>query len=185
MAVLGAGPLGLMMIHLAALHGCEAIAIVKHPAQAAAAKALGAAHVIEISAVEDPVQAVRALTPSHHGVDIAIEAVALAETWQQAVAMTRNGGTVNFFGGPAAGTTVSLDTNRLHYGDLTLKATFHHTPAICRRAFDLIASGRFQAARFITGQAPLADLNHAFADLMDRGQDGQSRIKTAILPARP
>ena len=192
-AVLGAGPLGLMMIHLAALHGCEAIAIVKHPAQAASAKLLGAAHVLDISTVEDPVLAARALTPDQQGVDIAIEAVALAETWQQAVALARNGGTVNFFGGPAAGTTVSLDTNRLHYGDLTLKATFHHTPATARRAFDLIAGGRFHASHFITGHAALADLNHAFAELMDRGQgglgqdgqskNGQSRIKTAILPA--
>ncbi len=46
--------------------------------------------------------------------------------------MVRTGGTVNLFGGPPKGTTVSLDTNRLHYGDITLKASFHHTPAALR-----------------------------------------------------
>ena len=126
-------------------------------------------------------EAVRALTPDRRGVDIAIEAVALPETWEQAVAMVRNGGTVNFFGGPEAGTEVRLDTNRLHYGDITLKATFHHTPAICRRAFELIAGGKFQAGQFITGHAALSDLNQAFAELLNRSNHA-SHIKMAILP---
>jgi L-iditol 2-dehydrogenase len=177
-AVIGGGPLGLMILHVAALAGCEVIAVVKRDAQVDAALALGAAHVVQTTGVADVVEAVRALTPEGRGVDIAIEAVALPETWEQAVAMVRNGGVVNFFGGPASGTQVSLDTNRLHYGDLTLKATFHHTPAISRRAFALIASGRFQAERFITGHAPLSELNAVFAQLLDRG----SHIKTAILP---
>jgi L-iditol 2-dehydrogenase len=181
-AIIGGGPLGLMIMHVAALAGCNVIAVVKHDAQAAAAKVLGAAYVIQTTGSDDPVPAVRQLTPNHRGVDVAIEAVALPETWEQAVAMVRNGGLVNFFGGPEAGTEVRLDTNRLHYGDITLKATFHHTPAICRRAFELIANGQFQAEHFITGHAPLSRLNHVFAQLLDRSNHG-SAIKTAILPA--
>ena len=96
--------------------------------------------------------------------------------------MVRNGGTVNFFGGPETGTKVQFDTNRLHYGDLTLKATFHHTPAICRRAFELITSGKFQAQHFITAHSPLSDLKQAFAQLLDRGSSTGNRIKTAIVP---
>jgi len=183
-AVIGGGPLGLMILHVAALAGCKVIAVVKHDAQADAAKALGASHVIQMGQTvspEDVVLAVRELTPDARGVDIAIEAVALPETWEQAVEMVRNGGVVNFFGGPETGTKVQFDTNRLHYGDLTLKATFHHTPEICRRAFALIASGKFQAGRFITGHAALSDLNEAFAQLLDRGSHG-NRVKTAILP---
>ena len=34
---------------------------------------------------------------------------------------------------------VQLDTKRLHYSEITLKATFHHTPDTVRRAFALIA----------------------------------------------
>ena len=183
-AVIGGGPLGLMILHVAALAGCKVIAVVKHDAQVEAATALGAAHVIHLTSdvsSEDVVQAVRDLTPDGRGVDIAIEAVALPETWEQAVEMVRNGGVVNFFGGPETGTKVQFDTNRLHYGDLTLKATFHHTPEICRRAFALIASGKFQASRFITGHASLGELNQAFAQLLDRAGHG-NRIKTAILP---
>jgi L-iditol 2-dehydrogenase len=180
-AVIGGGPLGLMIMHVAALAGCHVIAIVKHDAQVAAAKALGAIDVVQTTAVDDPVAAVRSLTPKDRGVDVAIEAVALPETWEQAVGMVRNGGLVNFFGGPESGTEVRLDTNRLHYGDITLKATFHHTPAICRRAFELIVNGRFRADHFITGHAPLSGLNQAFAQLLDRSSYG-SGIKTAIIP---
>jgi L-iditol 2-dehydrogenase len=185
-AVIGGGPLGLMIMHVAALAGCHVIAVVKHDAQVAAAKALGAIDIVQTTATDDPVAAVRNLTPKGRGVDVAIEAVALPETWEQAVDMVRNGGLVNFFGGPEAGTKVAIDTNRLHYGDLTLKATFHHTPAVCRRAFALIASGKFQASRFITGHQPLTNLKQAFAELLDRGSDhGRcgNCIKTAILPA--
>jgi L-iditol 2-dehydrogenase len=177
-AVIGGGPLGLLLMHVASLAGCEVIAVVKRPSQAKAARELGTAHVVHTTHTTDVVEAVRMLTPAKRGVDIAIEAVALAETWEQAVEMVRVGGVVNFFGGPAAGTKVSLDTNRLHYGDITLKATFHHTPAICRRALELIASGRFQAQQFITGRASLHELNEVFAKMADRG----SQIKTAILP---
>ena len=177
-AVIGGGPLGLMILHVAALAGCEVIAIVRHDGQAEAAKQLGAAHVVQTRSVREAVKMTRALTPNDRGVDIAIEAVGVPEAWQEAVELVRKGGTVNFFGGCAVGTQVTLDTNRIHYSDITLRATFHHTPAICRRALELIASGRFQASAFITGHAHLYELNRVFEKLMNRS----SEIKTAIVP---
>jgi L-iditol 2-dehydrogenase len=91
---------------------------------------------------------------------------------------------VNFFGGPPSGTVVGLDTNRLHYGDITLKASFHHTPATCRSAFGLIASGRFRAADFITGTAALTEVPEVFRGMLTRSEtNGRRDIKTAILMA--
>ncbi len=178
MAVIGAGPIGLLMVHAAVLAGVEVTAVVKHDAQATAAERLGARHVVQITKVSDPIGAVRALTPYGRGVDIAIEAVALPLTWQWAVDMVRRGGLVNFFGGPAAGTRVELDTNQLHYNDIQLKASFHHTPAVCRQALELIASPRFDADAFITGHAPLRDLAAVFQGMIERTNE----IKTVILP---
>jgi L-iditol 2-dehydrogenase len=177
-AVIGGGPLGLMILHVAALAGCEVIAIVRHDGQAEAAKQLGAAHVVQTRSIRQAIQMTRALTPNDRGVDIAIEAVGVPDAWQEAVELVRKGGTVNFFGGCAVGTHVSLDTNKIHYSDITLRATFHHTPAICRRALDLIAGGRFQAGAFITGRAHLYELNRVFEKLMNRSHE----IKTAIVP---
>jgi L-iditol 2-dehydrogenase len=99
MAVIGAGPIGLLMIHAAALSGIHVIAVVKHDQQVTAARRLGAQHVVQMTKVKDSIAAVRALTPDHRGVDIAIEAVALPLTWQWAVDMVRRGGLVNFLAG--------------------------------------------------------------------------------------
>lgn len=177
-AIIGGGPLGLMMLHVAALAGCEVIAIVKHDGQVEAAKQLGATHIVQTSSIRKAIQETRALTPNDRGVDIAIEAVGVPEAWEEAVEMVRKGGTVNFFGGCAVGTRVTLDTNRIHYSDITLRATFHHTPAICKKSLDLIASGKFQAGAFITGHAHLYELNRVFEKLMKRNKE----IKTAIVP---
>jgi L-iditol 2-dehydrogenase len=177
-AIIGGGPLGLMMLHVAALAGCEVIAVVKHDGQVEAARQLGAAHVVQTSSIRKAVRETRALTPKDRGVDIAIEAVGIPEAWEEAVEMVRKGGTVNFFGGCAVGTHVALDTNRIHYSDITLRATFHHTPAMCRKALELIAGERFQASAFITGRAHLYELNRVFEKLMNRS----SEIKTAIVP---
>jgi len=177
-AIIGGGPLGLMMLHVAALAGCQTIAVVKHDGQVEAARQLGATHVVQSSSIRKAIRDTRALTPNDRGVDIAVEAVGIPEAWEEAVEMVRKGGTVNFFGGCAVGTHVNLDTNRIHYSDITLRATFHHTPAMCRKALDLIASGRFQAGAFITGRAHLYELNRVFEKLMKRSTE----IKTAIVP---
>jgi L-iditol 2-dehydrogenase len=176
--VIGAGPIGLMFMHVAQLSGMEVIAVVKRDEQIASAVTFGASHVVQTTAVADAVAAVRGLTPNHRGVDVAIEAVAVPITWQWAVDMVRRGGTVNFFGGCAAGTKVEIDTDRLHYNDITLKASFHHTPAACRRAFDLLASGRFKCSEYITGRAQLSELETVLRRLNGRSND----IKTAIIP---
>lgn len=177
-AIIGGGPIGLMFMHVAELAGLRVIAVVKRDEQVAAAHTFGAAEVVQITAVADPIAAVRALTPQSRGVDIAVEAVATPLAWQWAVDMVRKGGTVNFFGGCAAGTKVELDTNRLHYNNITLRASFHHTPAAARKAFDLIVSGKFRSSDTITSRAPLSDLNRVFRRLMNRAGD----IKTAIIP---
>src|SRR5579872_3238367 len=177
-AIIGAGPIGLMFMHLAQLAGLHVIAVVKRDEQVEAARRFGASEVVQITAVPDPIAAVRALTPHRRGVDIAIEAVATPLAWQWAVEMVRKGGTVNFFGGCAAGTKVELDTNRLHYSEITLKATFHHTPETVRRAFALIAERKIRGNDYITGEAPLSRLQQVLHHMLNRNGD----IKTAIIP---
>ncbi|HEX8710279.1 MAG TPA: zinc-binding dehydrogenase, partial [Terracidiphilus sp.] len=177
-AVIGGGPLGLMILHVAALAGYKVISLVRHEGQAEAARQLGASHVVQTRSVLKAIHETRALTPENRGVDIAIEAVGIPEAWEEAVELVRKGGTVNFFGGCAVDTKLTLDTNRIHYSDITLRATFHHTPALCRKALELIAGGLFQAGAFITGRAHLYELNRVFEKLMKRSTE----IKTAIVP---
>jgi L-iditol 2-dehydrogenase len=177
-AVIGGGPIGLMFLQVAKAIGCNPIAVVKRDEQIAAARKFGAEEVVQISDRTDAVQAVRSLTPGGRGVDVVIEAVGRPQAWQWAIDMVRKGGTVNLFGGCPSGTKVEIDTNRLHYSEITLKATFHHTPDTVRRAFKLIAEKKVQPTDYITGEAPLSKLQDILRHMLNRTGD----IKTAIIP---
>jgi len=177
-AVIGGGPIGLMFLQVAKAIGCNPIAVVKRDQQASAARKFGAEQVVQINDRVDTVEAVRALTPGARGVDVVIEAVGRPQAWQWAIDMARKGGTVNLFGGCPSGTKVEIDTNRLHYSEITLKATFHHTPDTVRRAFKLIAEKKVQPTDYITGEAPLSKLQDILRHMLNRTGD----IKTAIIP---
>jgi L-iditol 2-dehydrogenase len=177
-AVIGGGPIGLMFLQVAKAIGCNPIAVVKRDEQVAAARKFGAEQVVQINDRVDAVDAVRALTPAGRGVDVVIEAVGRPQAWQWAIDMVRKGGTVNLFGGCPSGTKVEIDTNRLHYSEITLKATFHHTPDTVRRAFKLIAERKVQPTDYITGEAPLSKLQDILRHMLNRTGD----IKTAIIP---
>jgi L-iditol 2-dehydrogenase len=185
MIVIGAGPIGLMFMHAAELAGMEVIAVVKRAEQAETARRFGARQVLSIEGLggaDSIVAAARKLTPEGRGADVVVEAVATPATWEWAVGIVRKGGLVNFFGGPPSGTVVGLDTNRLHYGDITLKASFHHTPATCRTAFELIAGGRFKSAEFVTGRAALDEIPEVFRRMAAQSTaNGKREIKTAVL----
>ncbi len=180
--VVGAGPIGLMFLSVARSVGCRIIAVVKRADQVANARRFGAEEVVRIGEGVDAVAAVRALTEDGVGADVVVECVATPRSWEDAVAMVRKGGVVNLFGGPPSGTAVTFDTNRLHYGDITLKASFHHTPATCRRAFALIRDGVVRAEDFITARAGLGDVPDVFRRMLVRSAEGVLDIKTAILP---
>ena len=171
--VIGLGPIGMMFVILAKLRGARVIAVGRREEQIANAKRLGARDGV----TGDAVAGVLALTDGK-GSDIVIEAVGKPETWDASVRMLKRGGTVNFFGGPPAGTTVSLDTNLLHYSELTCKASFHHTPDHIRRAFEIICQGHVTARDFVNREEPLTELPRVLAQLA--AQNGG--LKTAIVP---
>ncbi|HLJ86326.1 MAG TPA: zinc-binding dehydrogenase [Candidatus Angelobacter sp.] len=175
--VIGAGPLGLMLMQVAKLVGAKVLAVVKREEQVGAARRFGADEVINLNKTKDPVNGIVKATEGR-GSDVVIEAVGRPQAWQWAVDMVRPGGVVNFFGGCATGTKVELDTSRLHYSEISLKATFHHTPETVRSAFALIAEKKIKSTDYVTGEAPLSKLKQVLQQMLDRG----SQIKTAIIP---
>ena len=150
-AILGAGPLGLGLIACAVSQGARVICSDKSAARLALAKKMGAEHTVLVTDDLDQVKAVRNLTPHERGVDVAIEAVGAPEAWNLAFDMVRRGGTAVFFGGCKRGTTVTLDTERLHYDQITIKGVFHTTPRHVEMAFDLIKRGILNRDVLVTG----------------------------------
>jgi len=175
-AVIGNGPIGSMFVRLAKLRGAQVIAIGRRRKKLEHTLKLGADRVIATEDTLDPVAEVRKLTGG--GADIVIEAVGQPETWNLSVEMLRRGGVVNFFGGPPSGTRVEIDTNLLHYSEITCKASFHHTPRAFREALDIIESGGVTADAFVQAEEPLACLSKVLFHLME----GSSALKTAIIP---
>ncbi len=175
--VIGVGPIGAMFVRLARLRGARVIAVGRRRSKLERAMRLGADRVVATEETSNVVAAVRELTGGR-GADIVIEAVGKPETWNWSVEMLRRGGTVNFFGGPASGTRVDLDTNLLHYSEITCKASFHHTPATMREALDIIASGGISARDFVDAEEPLNNLS----SVLFRLAEGNGTLKTAIIP---
>lgn len=175
--VLGVGPIGSMFVRLAKLRGAQVIAIGRRRSKLEQTLRLGADRIIATEETPDPIAAVRDLT-SGRGADVVIEAVGRPETWNWSVEMLRRGGIVNFFGGPPSGTHVQLDTNLLHYSEITCKASFHHTPRSFRQALDIIESGGVSAQDFVQSEEPLSNLSSVLFRLME----GSGHLKTAIIP---
>ena len=178
LGLIGIGPVGLMFIRLAKAKGARVIAVGKRESQLAAAKRMGADEIVNMAQVDDVVQEVRRRTFQGEGADVAVEAVGTPQTWGWAANMVRRGGMVNFFGGCPTGSTIQLDTSLLHYSEITLKASFHHTPAYIRNALDCLSRGEIRGKDFITGEAPLTRLPEILRHMANRNGD----LKTAIIP---
>jgi L-iditol 2-dehydrogenase len=177
-AVIGTGPIGLMFVALARMRGAHVVAAGRNPQRLEKARELGAEATVTAPAIGDLAELLRERSPGGRGPDVVIEAVGLPETCEAAVRAVRKGGVVNLFGGCPADTSIGIDSQRLHYQELTIKSTFHHTPESIRKAFRLIADGHLDPNALITAEASLDELPAVLAHLA-HGGDG---LKTAILP---
>jgi len=172
--ILGAGPIGLMFTALAKNLGCDVTVADRQAARLEAARRLGASQVIDIGDGGNLVTTICEATKIHF--DTVIEAVGKPETWEASVHLVRKGGMVIFFGGCPSGTTITLDTTLIHYSNLTLLASFHHTPRTIRRALEFIEAGVIRAKDFVNGECPLTQLPELFKSMV---RDNQT-IKTLI-----
>ena len=174
-AVNGAGPIGLLFIQLLKLRGARVIVSDRKRERLDVARKLGADEVVDLA--KDQPREVREFTERERGVDLAVEAVGNPSVWEETVKMVRKGGTALLFGGCPPGTTVNLDTELLHYSEITLKGVFHHTPYYVAKSLDLIVGKEIEANALITGELPLARLSQALEMIINH-----EGIKTAVIP---
>jgi L-iditol 2-dehydrogenase len=161
-AILGGGTIGLMLARLLVVDRRDVLVCDRHPERRAQAQALGA-------------RAAEAL--GEH--DLVFEAVGRVEAWAQAVAATRPGGTAVLVGGCPAGSTVELDTGRLHYEEVDVRGAFHHTRAEVDRALALLATGDVDWRALAGDVVGLDDL----AEALREPTAGEAR-KLVVEPAR-
>jgi L-iditol 2-dehydrogenase len=157
-AILGAGPIGLMLAACVADAGGWPT-IVGGRAERRALVELFGAH-----------------PGSGVGADVVFEAAGTDAAWIDAVALVRPGGTVVMFGGLPRDARPPVDAYRLHYDELTLRGSFHHTPGTVRAALGFLASDAYPWARLVTHRVLLDDLPALFAE------PPRDLLKAAVVP---
>ncbi len=167
-AVFGHGPLGCLLAMVAAERKARVLLVGKPGWRLDHVRGLGLAECLDGVTGPDIVQEIRGLTAGR-GADVAVDATGRPEVWESAMAAVGKGGAVVFFGGCAPGTTVQVDTRRAHYDELTLVGAFHHTPALIRRAVELLQSGAIAADALLSHRMRLGQVPEALG-LMERGQ---------------
>jgi L-iditol 2-dehydrogenase len=177
MALLGAGPMGVLFVQLAKLYGIKLVAIARDPEKLKNLKNLGADEVISLTHDQDPLPKAMASLNQGRGADLVMEAVGLPEMWEVAASLARSGGRVCFYGGWAGGTKVSLDTYRVHYEELQLFGVFHHTPEYFKKAVKFLSEGKITPHGLIVGEFPLSEIHQVF-----RKGEKSNPLKLAIIP---
>ncbi len=157
-AIVGAGPVGLSVVMTAGLYGASrVIAIDLDDNRLAMAKKFGATDGVN-SGDGDWLEQVMGMTDGL-GVDAAVEAVGIPQTFEMCIDMIRPGGTVanvGVHGGP-----VELPLQDLWIKDIGITTglvSATTTPMLLR----LVAQGRMQPEQFVTHRFKLDDMMDAY-----------------------
>jgi L-iditol 2-dehydrogenase len=145
-AVLGAGPIGLMLCACLVDAGARPVVVGGRPERRALVPEFGGS------------------LGSGESADVAIDAAGTAKAWGQALGLVRKGGTVVLFGGLPADEQVPFDAYRLHYDELTVRGSFHHTLQTVRAALAFLASGAYPWRRLLTHEVGLEGVAALFKD---------------------
>ncbi|TDE30804.1 alcohol dehydrogenase [Nonomuraea mesophila] len=173
--VMGAGPIGCLHVRLARARGASRVFLVDVNAERLA---MAAELVRPDAAIDaDPVEHVLKLTGGR-GADVVITAAASGAAQEQAVRMAARQGRISFFGGlPKDDPVIALDSNLVHYRELTIVGANGSSPAHNAEALRLVADGAVVVSDLITHRLPLPQVLDGI-DLVSRG----AAIKVTIEP---
>jgi threonine dehydrogenase-like Zn-dependent dehydrogenase len=148
------------------------------PVRREIARKFGADVVLDPESV-DVITEIKRLTGGR-GVDVAIEALGIQETFEQSLRVLRPGGTLSSLGVYSGKLTVPMDAFAAGLGDYKIVTT------LCpggkermRRLMNLVEHGRIDLTPLLTHRFPLAKIKEAYQLFMDR-RDGV--LKVAIVP---
>jgi L-iditol 2-dehydrogenase len=139
LAIVGAGPMGLLHLIMARALGAGPI-IVSEPVagRREIARRWGADLVLDPEH-DDVLGAVRAATGGY-GADAVVLSVGIASLVPGAIALVRNQGVVNLFAGFPPNQSVPFDPNTIHYGEIVLSGSQNATSDQYRRTLALLRS---------------------------------------------
>jgi L-iditol 2-dehydrogenase len=176
--VYGGGTMGLLLTMVLEKIGHRVVCCDPNPTRLEIARAAGAAETLLVDRRGEQAERVRAYACSNAGFDVAIDASGSEAAWLDAVASVAPGGEVVLYGGCAPGSKITLDTQALHYSELTVRGCYHHRPPTFAEAINLLASDQLPVSLLLSEPQTLDSTESALRKMMDR-----EALKVVITPA--
>jgi NADPH2:quinone reductase len=155
--LIGAGPIGLLLLQLTRAAGAAKIVVADlKDDRLELAKELGADIVVN-SSHEDLRARLMELTHGE-GADLVIEAVGSPLTVKQSVEMVKKGGRVTIFGVPPVSSKMDLSPFDVYFREIAIVGVYAITRDTFRRSIAMLGSGRVKVDRLITERFALNDI---------------------------
>ena len=166
--IIGAGPIGIMLALLARAFGAPLVILSDLDGERLQmAGVAGADHYID-TASNDLIESIHTITAGR-GADIVFTACPSPQAQEDALDVTATRGVINFFGGlPGEARSIHLNSNLVHYKEITLTGSHGSTPRQHAMAVDLIAAQRVNLSALITHRFPLEAIEQAFDAVQSR-----------------
>jgi L-iditol 2-dehydrogenase len=159
--IIGAGPIGCMIIPIAYMSGASKVIVVQRSRPRLEAARQFNADASICSGEEDAVKRVLEETEGL-GADVIFTANPSPASHAEALKMAKNRARVNLFGGLPAGSTVTMDTNIIHYKELIVCGAHGSLPRHHQEALKLIAAKRPDIKPYISHHFSLDKIKEAF-----------------------
>jgi L-iditol 2-dehydrogenase len=167
-AIFGSGFIGCMHAELARMKGASPIIIIEPNARRAeAAHELVPFTSVVVSSAVDLHAEVRRLTEGR-GVDVIVTACPVGQAQLDAVALAAKRGRISLFGGLAGETTGFIDSNAIHYKELSVHGVHASTPRQNQQAMTWISRRELDVRKYVTRTYPLEGIEDALRDLQSQ-----------------
>lgn len=175
-AILGGGPIGLLMLQLTQLVGASEILIIEPSHQKRKlATVIGADYVLD-SRDSNLIEKVLDLTCG--GVDVVIECVGKSDAAWTSLQIVKEGGTVLLFGLAEQSSTISLKLQSFFHREISIRSSLLN-PFTFQTAVDLLVSGKISVEQFNSVQVSFR--NEELVSLFNNSKNS-SVVKYMVTP---
>ena len=173
----GAGPTGLLLTQLLANSGAGSLTVAELvQAKLDLAAARGADQTVLVDRSDPGAAQGRLSEIAPDGYDVVIDATGTLGVLEQAIALTRTGGTIFAYGMTAEATRWPIPSYEIFRRELTIKGSFAQQFSF-DRALEALRTGRIDTTGMITDRFSLDEYGDALASVADNGC-----IKAVITP---
>ena len=160
--VIGGGPVGIMHCRLAKANDADKVILVERETRRLERVNLASIDKVVDSMKSDPKVEIAILTEGKGG-DVVIVACSSAQAQEESFSFAGRGGRINFFGGlPPGRSNIFIDSNVIHYNEVSVQGSHGSTPHDNREALDMFTRKVLEVGDLITHTFPLNSIEEAF-----------------------